>query len=79
MRVEEPDSGLHAVVAVYGDAAAVAKRALAAGIPQAAFVPMDRYAWDGANASDDDWTRFVVPYDALDAETAAHFADLAFE
>lgn len=79
MRVEEPDSGLHAVVAVYGDAAAVAKRALAAGIPQAAFVPMDRYAWDGVNASDDDLTRFVVPYDALDAETAAHFADLAFE
>lgn len=78
IRIEEADSGLHAVLAIEGecDVGRICVAAAELGIPSAALVPMGRFLWDAANAPDDGLTRFVVAYDALDMAAATHFADL---
>ena len=79
VRIEEADAGLHAVLAIEGvrDAEVLAERAVDLGIPGVAFVPLERYVWDTGNAPADGRTRFVVPYDALEAAAVARFADLS--
>ena len=78
IRIEEADSGLHAVLAIddLRDAEGLASRAAELGIPEGAIVPMRRFLWDEDNGIDDGSVRFVVPYDALTPEAAGLFAGL---
>ena len=81
IRIEEADSGLHAVFAIQGvrDAEGLAASAAELGIPGGAFVPMGRFLWDESNGLDDGAARFVVSYDALTVEEAEHFVELRID